>query len=481
MKVMSVGRTVAGASVLMGCSLLYNPNNLPAPVDAYVDPLAAVIDSVGPVILYEGQGTGGSRPAILAIIGHNFSPEATVALVPTDGAGVAPMIEIDSAQMVRGATVLAVPVTLPIDTNLGTPSASDVKLTLQVTQMGAEGPVATSLPGRIVLRVLPELDMPMTDSTKLAPLYSRVQLPVASPVSFAPSTKPVVIRAVGSIELGAVNANANGQVPGPAGGAGGAAANGLGIGATAGSGPGGGAAGGAGKGGGGGTISSDEWLSSLATSISSGGGGGFAVGGGGGGTLELTAGGTLRVGAVSSSGAAGGSANTLVGGSGGGSGGAIILRSGAAAKFGAITTSGGPGGAGGSGLMAPAGGAGGNGRLRYDVPAFDTGAQPPPVSTPATIRQGAAFGAAVGTNPLVTAKDHPDLNLVGGMVVAQFNIVVRDADNNTTSTGNVTFTTPNVIITPALRTGYNHICVMPPGGSLTLAESTNCLDIAYVP
>jgi hypothetical protein len=473
MKVMSVGCAVAGASVLMGCSLLYNPNNLPVPLDAYVDPLAAVIDSAGPVILYEGQGTGGSRPAILAITGHNFAPEVTVALVPTDGAGPAPMIEIDSAQMVRGATVLAVPVTLPIDTNLGTAGASDVKLTLQLTQIGSEGFVATTLPERIVLRVLPELDMPITVDTVLAPLYSRVEQSTTTTVSFPTSTKPVVIRAVGSIVLGPVDANGNGQVPGPAGGAGGGAANALGLGATAGLGPGGGAPGSIGTGGRGGTISSDEWIASLATSGSSGGGGGQNPGGGGGGTLELTAGGTLTVGPINANGAPGG-ASGLAGGGGGGSGGAIILRSGATAMFNTITAKGGAGG----GTGGNAGQVGGPGRLRYDVPSLSGAA---PTGMAPTIRQGAMFGAAVGTNPLVTNKDHPDLSLVGGMGVMQFNIVVRDADNNTTATSNVTFTTPNVIITPALRTGYNHLCVMPPGGSLTLLESTNCLDIAYVP
>jgi hypothetical protein len=467
MKVRRVACAVVVASALAGCSLLYNPDHLPP----YVDPLAPVPQSAGPQILFEGQGTGGSRQAILAITGRNFAPEATVELLPTDESSTAPPIEIDNAHIVRGSTVLAVPVTFPVDM---TPGAGDVKLTVQVTQMGSDGPVAGTLKDRVVLRKLPELDTSISDSTMLAPLYSSVKVTTA--LSFTPlaNASPVVIRAVGAIELGDVHVDASGQTPGPGGGAAGAGGASLMMDGGKGGGPGGGTAGSVTAGGGGGAVSSDDLITSYKTSGSGGGGGAIAAGGGGGGTLELTAGGTLKVGAITSKGADGQSGTT---GGGGGSGGVIVLRSGALATFGVITASGGLGGSS-TGLSLPDGKPGGGGRLRYDVPSFSGEA---PTSSTAIIQRGVAFGAAVGTNPLVTQNDHQDLIVLSEMGSTQFNVFVRDADDITTASTNVTFTSPNVIITPALRPGYNRICILPPGGNTNLLESTNCIDIAYVP
>src|SRR4051812_13522120 len=102
MKVMSTC-TVVGAWALGACSILYNPNNLPDPkADAAPDAPTVVdacqlgLEAAGPQVLFEGQGTGGSRPAILAISGRNIAQDATVALVPMDAQGTAPMINIDN-------------------------------------------------------------------------------------------------------------------------------------------------------------------------------------------------------------------------------------------------------------------------------------------------------------------------------------------------------------------------------------------------
>ena len=63
--------------LLAGCSLIYNPNNLPDPrvIDAAVvdaNPCALVIDDVAPKIIDEGQGAGGSVPALVVLHGNNI-------------------------------------------------------------------------------------------------------------------------------------------------------------------------------------------------------------------------------------------------------------------------------------------------------------------------------------------------------------------------------------------------------------------------
>ena len=213
--------------------------------------------------------------------------------------------------------MLAVPVTLPIDTGRGTPAASEVALTLQVTQMGLNGsPVVASLAGKLVLRNLPELDMATKVVASLARQYSRVDLMMTA-LSFDPAVgpTPVAIRAVGSIDVGDVSANGAAPLSGPGGGSGGikgAKGEGLGGGRPAGaltgglltaaSGGGYGAVGGPGGALGnptanpGGLKSGDDLITSYLTNTSGGGGGGDNdPGGGGGGTIELTAGGQRQI------------------------------------------------------------------------------------------------------------------------------------------------------------------------------------------
>jgi hypothetical protein len=491
MKVMSVACTVAGVSVLMGCSLLYNPNNLPPlPIDAAVDatgvlPDLLAITAVGPLVLLEGQGTGGSRPAILAIEGNNIASDATVTLVPVDAQGAAPVIEVDNAHAVHalGGTVLAVPVTLPVDPNRGKPNAIDVMLTVQVTQMGASGtPVVVPLAGKLTLRNLPELDTAITEVTALASRYSQVSVSAGLSFTAHANASPVVIRAVGAIDfgMGDVHVDALGQTPGPGGNAGGAkGANGGGAGGGRPSGllsggllaaASGGGYGTAGTPGGavgnanatpGGLATGDDFLKSYPTNASSGGGGGDNnPGGGGGGTLELTAGGTLTVGKVSANGGSAG------GNAGGGSGGAILLRSGANATLGAITANGGSGGG--------SGGGGGVGRVRYDVLSL-AGTAPPGA------RRGVVFDPSGGNIPLATNDAHQPLRVVSTTGATDYKVFVLNKDGTTTASTTVTFGSSSAVITPTLVLGYNRICVTPPGSTPDIVESTNCLDIAYVP
>lgn len=492
MKVMSVARTAIGASVLMGCSLLYNPSNLPSPpIDAAADahivfPDLLALTAVGPSVLLEGQGTGGSRPAILAIEGTDIASDATVALLPVDAQGSPPVIEIDLAHAVHalGGTVLAIPVTLPVDPNRGKPSATEVMLTVQVTQMGANGsPVVKLLPGKLKLRNLPELDTVITDVAALAPQYSQVSLAAGLTFAARASTSPAVIRAVGAIDfgMGDVHADGSGQAPGPGGNAGGAkGAGGGGAGGghpsgllsggllAAASGGGYGTAGGPGGAVGnananpGGIATGDDFLRSYAANASSGGGGGDNnPGGGGGATLELTAGGTLTVGKVSANGGNAG------GNGGGGSGGAIVLRSGGTATLGTVTANGGGGGNGSAGD-------GGVGRVRYDVPAL--------VGTaPAGARRGVAFDPSGGNIPLATSDAHQPLRVISTTGTTDFKVFVLNTEGTTTASTSVTFGSASAVITPTLVSGYNRVCVTPPGSTPDIVESTNCLDIAYVP
>ncbi|HEU4733204.1 MAG TPA: hypothetical protein VFT22_35170 [Kofleriaceae bacterium] len=480
-----------GGAALAGCSLLYNPANLPGPaIDAAPDaPPVVVRDQLelmaaGPHTLFEGQGTGGSRPAVVAITGKNIADDAVVTLIAADASTPALMLEVDNEHAVRSYGVLAVPVTLPIDPDRG---EGLIKLTVQVSQPRGDGsaePVTQRLEGQVVLHTLPELDAPITSSAALAPRYARVQLP-GTALSFTPgaSGAPVVISAVGSIELGDVHADASGQVPGPGGASGGPAAG-------PGGGPGGGKPAGlltggvavAASGGGfgtagenghallgigtnpGGQATGDDYITSYPANAGSGGGGGAGTGGGAGGTLELTSGGTLTVGKVS---ADGGTSAT----GGGGSGGAIILRAGARATFGAVTASGGTG--------ANAGGAGngGAGRVRYDAPSVGALA-----SLPSTGRRGVAFSDSRDDNPLITRDAQPAIKLVSEVASAvSFKVFVLDADGTTRAMSTVAFDTVSVSIELPVEPGYNQICVTPPSGNPGIRESTNCIDLAHVP
>src|SRR5262245_8878664 len=63
------------APALTGCSLLYNPTNLPDAIDARpadANPCALVLDDAGPATIDEGQGAGGSAPAVVVLRGENL-------------------------------------------------------------------------------------------------------------------------------------------------------------------------------------------------------------------------------------------------------------------------------------------------------------------------------------------------------------------------------------------------------------------------
>ena len=498
---------------LCGCSLAYNPDNLPAPaldaapmpvvdgpsreIDAApdtgtIDDHALAITAVGPHVLFEGQGAGGSRSGILVIAGRNIAPDAVVTLVPTAPAGSAPLITLDGANAVHttDGTLVAVPVSLPIDVGRG---AGDVALTVQITQAG--GAVIMPLDGQVVLRTLPELDAAPTGA--LAALYSRVKLSSALTLAASAGAAPVVIRAVSSIDLRDVHLDAAASVPGVGGNAGGAAGQ-------VGSGPGGGLGGGllsggvvmAGSGGGfgtaggvgksslggtnaGGAIAGDDLLF-LTTNRSSGGGGGSSVpGGGGGGTLELTCGGTLKADTISANGGAGGNDSLLNGAGGGGSGGAILLRAGAAATIGKVTVTGGPGGDH-SHTGGAVAGTGGEGRVRFDLAA--TVGTP---MLPASSRAGVAFSSKAGDNPLITRDAAQGITVTTKISATSsnaFDLFVFDAEQTTVDSQNVSLVSATTVLKPRIAPGYNRVCVTPhQRNPLVDVSVTNCVDVAYAP
>jgi hypothetical protein len=506
--VISILGATAGATST-GCSLLYNVSDLPdprvdasevpPPPDAILNPDGLMLTAASPTLLYEGQGSGGSRAALLVINGANIAPDAQVSLAATDPAAAAPMVTIDNAHAMRAAdnTMIAVPVTLLVDpSNTPDGKAVDLPLTIQITQSGSNGMITSpALTGQVSLHCLPELTAPLAAGVTPEPLYSQIA-PNPADLSFAAQAGSAIeLRSVSSIDVGNVVSNTNGATPGAGGGAGGAPglagmgpgggqpgalvslfdtfAQPLGV-LTGGSGAGFFALGGAGSGNNpGGAMYGDPLITSYMTTYASGGGGGPSgsaiTGGGGGGTVELTSGGTLAVGTVTVDGGKGTAGTALTGGGGGGAGGVVVIRAGAGATLGAISAKGGPGGTG-----SIPGGIGSIGRVRVDAPSI-AGTQP---AFSPSVRRGVAFATAV---PLVTHDPHVLINVVSAFAADQFQVVVRDAANTTIQTTSLMFATPTAAITPSLSPGYNRVCVLTPGGNLTNDESTNCLDLVYVP
>ncbi|HET9622909.1 MAG TPA: hypothetical protein VFP84_16165, partial [Kofleriaceae bacterium] len=118
------------------------------------------------------------------------------------------------------------------------------------------------------------------------------------------------------------------------------------------------------------------------------------------------------------------------------------------------------------------GGDGSLGRVRLDLPTLD----PRPGGA---VRRGAMFDPKI---PTVTRNPREPINLVSQTAADDaWQVIVTDGNNATTATSTIKFATDTAVYTPALSAGYNKICVLPPAGELTLEESTNCLEIVYVP
>lgn len=497
------------ATSLGGCSLLYNPSNIPTRQDdagqepdaplADADPAMLVINDVVPKVIFEGQGLDASRQAVIALSGHHFADGAMVTI--TADTGTADLV-LGAATRSKDGDHLAFTVTANIDPA----TTGDVPLTIKVTQPVPGGTTAMAmLSGKLVLTRLPELlaisatfDVANLYNGNDPKLYSRID-PTNPPASVTlTGNKRAIFRAVSSIRLpnlvakGGDGAAATAGPGGPGGCSGGTPASagmcagggGGGMNVTlaaAGGGGGGGFAdlGEAGKGnsaGAAGPSIGDPLLirydgTGTTANVASGGGGGGAptlgtggVGGGGGGTVEMTAGGDIITGSINVDGGRGGSASS---GGGGGAGGVVMLRSGGTLSAGTVSAIGGAGAA----VTGAEGGKGSNGRARWDAAQGSAPGGTPPA------RRGPAF--APMTPHIVTVKD-PGFTLSGSNGT-QFAVYRIDETGAALDHGTGSFSNSMAVIRPILDLGWNKVCVTLAGGERFSSEADKCIDVAYLP
>jgi hypothetical protein len=505
-----------GASALAGCSLLYNPNNLPsapaeagidAPSDAEVildaDPRMLEIDDVAPSTIYEGQGDAGSAPVLIVIRGrHIIDNNTVVEITPTSGA---PHLAFGAAVIARSGNWIAIPVTAHVDAALK--KTDRILLDVKVTESIPDAPGQTSmsvLHGKLVLQGLEEFPSAGSiDTTTLDAMYSKVDMPTAT-TTFSGANR-AIIHSMSSITAKAVTANgadggdsATVAVAGGCPGGGPASTGGC-NGTVGGQGGTAGALGNAGGGGGGGFATNgipggppgggaagsqngDELIAVYDANRSGGGGGGGKPtlglgsgggGGGGGGAIELTAGGDISVGAITANGGLGGAGAT---GGGGGAGGVIMLRAeGALTVGGAVSVNGGDGGksSGGNG----AGGAGSPGRVRWDAQSGGVSA----IAT-GTLHRGPAFLV-----PMRLFRD-PVVNISLAGTPSDV-LSVYAVNGGKTYLGTRTEAGSQVTIGPdgsvtfhqLLEQGLSQLCVTVAGGKLGTSEGDKCIDVAFLP
>lgn len=479
------------ASALSGCSLIYNPSNLPdkgsEPPDAPIadaNPALLHLDEVKTPFFFEGAGQDGSAPQLLVVYGGHITGTATVTLTPkTPNPDVT--VELSNVRVAKDGNSLAGTVKVGYMDNLDEsgPNAVDkIPLVVTVTQDGAPAPVSFESDD-LYVKPLDELAA-IADFTS-GKLYSRIE--VTGDITFPAGGARPSFKAVGSIKLpGTLRLNAAGQTAGAGGCMGGTA------GSTGGCFGGGGVSGGGGgfanrgsdgDGGTGGPISGDPLQRSFdgaGSEVNRGGGGGGggagsgAMGGGSGGSLEVVGGGTVEVGSIEANGAAGDGVAVLARAAGGGAGGAVVLRSGATLTFPPSVTLA-PGGGGSGGLLGTPGGEGSIGRYRFDAITTmgSASANPSP-------KRGPVFMPLA--NPILDDRD-PQLTVIGDPVGsgASVSIVVQYPDG-TTETKSTTLTgTTSTVEPPMLAIGYNVVCVLIAGGNFASPEAKNCIDVAFLP
>ncbi|HSR99189.1 MAG TPA: hypothetical protein VLM79_19170 [Kofleriaceae bacterium] len=152
----------------------------------------------------------------------------------------------------------------------------------------------------------------------------------------------------------------------------------------------------------------------------------------------------------------------------------IVLRAGGTLSLpggAAITAAGGPRGNG-TALTAN-GGEGSVGRIRIDAAAM-TGT---PTITAGVLHAGAAFDLSA---PPATMNVTPPL-LIHGAAGDQFDARVLDATGAMTSISSFDIGGGQTgSATPTLRAGYNRVCISPKNSGAN-AESTTCIELAYLP
>lgn len=471
---------------LGGCSLVYNPSNLPPPSDAPIDmklvldadPSMLTLEGVTPALVLEGQGDDGGRKAVIVIQGKHIVPGATVTI--TKHGGGTPNLVADPAQIAEDGNMIAVPVTVMVDEALD--AGQFVELDITVTQpvpgagmvtqvLGDDEPVALKIKGYDEL-----MGAAISLGTGVHE-YSRVTVTGGITTTNDNPALPLIVRAIaGASVLGTSSVSATTRAGVASGGSGGAGGT-----LTSAAGAGEGLGGGLPSGGGGsyatkGAGSSPPAYGNAAipdfnggASRSSGGGGGNlnvtngGAGGGGGGTIEITAGGTLVVGTVNATGAPGANGGSK---GGGGSGGTVLLRSGVSVAATAIDVAGGTG----TGVNS-----GGLGLIRIDAPGTL-----PAQGTPAYYRGP----TMVFDTPLVTTEERPRF-LVRGKALTEFTYYFAKADG-TDMRGPHADTFPQngereLMFEPGeiLFEGLNVFCVQTKDALLAddRPEARNCIDV----
>ncbi|HET9626540.1 MAG TPA: hypothetical protein VFP84_34495 [Kofleriaceae bacterium] len=515
------------APALAGCSLIYNPNNLPAAgsiTDAEIildaDPSKLELDGVAPGSINEGQGDGNSALALVVINGHQIvDANTTVELAPSADtpmpAGAMMPTIVGAPVIAKDGNWIALQIAAHVDPMLG--DGQLIKLDIRVSQDVKATPGVRNtqtLTGKLTLRGLPELviaagttAVPL-DTGTLKPLYSMIDL--EAPVTFTGANR-AILRATSSITTKALTAD--GKPGGDAAaaspwvggcGGGGQSAQGLCSGGTGGqsSGLNGGGGGGGGfatdgmagkppSNGSPGVQTGDELIVSYDGSVgkankSEGGGGGGpatllglgltrgGAGGGGGGAIELTADGDVTVGgAISAKGGAG--EKTGAGGGGGGAGGLVMLRAGHALSApSGIVVSGGPGGA--TSGSNGAGGDGAAGRVRWDAVTGDA----PAAVTAGSFRRGPAFSLGA----YVLRDNKPSFTVVGSsntrFTVYTTNFDV-DGHQNTTVGGVQQIDGGSATFSQVLQQGLTKLCLTLEGGASNTPEADKCVLVAFLP
>ncbi len=456
---------LAGTS---GCSLVYDPGRLPVDRDDAAVTDAVVTDGSGPPVitglesgpLFEGQGSGGSRPAVIRIVGSNLDRVASWHARWTDGG----VVTIDDTGVAADGSAVVITVTFAVDA-----TRESGRRQLLVTAGGN----TTAAEGSTLVEMHPELvlDAGTTVNATLAPRYSRIE--VMGPVRFGQGSTAVVLRSSGEIVVaGAVMADGVEGVGGPAACTSGCPGGGKpGPKQKGGGGGGFGSAGspGASLGGDGGQAVGDGWLIPFGAGANRGQPGGTgaevsALGGGGGGALALWADGDVTLGEDVRAGGGDGRPS----GGGGGSGGAILVHAGGTlrATGGQVRTPGGMG-ARNAGIE---GGAGGVGRVRFDAAVVEAVGGLTALVSDGVSYRGPAFvpdTPSIVASGLVTLRviAAPDTSLTLTGAVAPLTVA-------TNATGVATF------VGVQLERGVSHLCVAPSGAAEAMGFGESCVDIA---
>jgi hypothetical protein len=470
------------STALAGCSLIYNPNNLPgppgeagvdappdAPPDAEIildaDPTKLELVEIAPLAIDEGQGDGGSRPALVVIGGHQIVDSNTTVSITADS-GTA-MLTLGAPVIARNGNWIAIAVTAHVDPALA--AGQTRALTVTVTQsLPGGGTAMASLAGKLTLNGYDELDalakLPMTGGSINSPMlatYSKVDLTGLAVPRFGGNGRAIV-RSVSDIKLPNLDLQGTGGGTGATDGE----AGGCGGGGPAASSP-------------CVTIGGSGGRSEALLGVGAGGGGGGGpallslVPGGGGassaGSLELTAGGDLSVGTITANGGNGRDGMLGSGGGGGGAGGLVMLRAGGAFTSGAVNVQGGSGGTGGA-----TGGKGSDGRVRWDA---QSGSAPTVTSGGmATVHRGPSF---VLTDPVFRITD-PTIAVIG-TAGDRFDVSVENHGMVVTGQQTTLPTSGTAMVPLPVQQGLNRVCILLFGGRPMTSEAEKCIDVAFLP